>query len=331
MPEPVVDTAAALERALSAPGWLLLGVLLHLANQVARGRGWYAILCRTCVLRRRDAITAWVAGAAAGGVTFARGGDAVRILLLARRVPGASPSVLTGTLVAESAGELLTGAAMLGIAVVLGAGPHLPGWALPGVCALAVLAAAATVTARAARTRHARADRVLPSPPPTTGAASRVRRALGVFRRVGRGCVALPPRAYVRQVLPWQLLSRLCRLLALACFLAAFRLPATPAAVLLVVFAQGGGRLVPFAPASVGAGAAMLAAAFAPVTGSSVPAAQVAAFFLGTSAVLTIVGTAAATGILLRDQALASAGRRLLWLGGLGRRMRTRVAPAPRT
>src|SRR3954454_2030616 len=175
MPEPVVDTAAALERALSAPGWLLLGVLLHLANQVARGRGWYAILCRTCVLRRRDAITAWVAGAAAGGVTFARGGDAVRILLLARRVPGASPSVLTGTLVAESAGELLTGAAMLAVAVALGAGPHLPGWVLPAAGALGVVAAAATVTVRGARIRRVRAAAASVAGP---AGASRARRAV---------------------------------------------------------------------------------------------------------------------------------------------------------
>src|SRR3954468_14181287 len=208
MPEPVVDTAAALERALSAPGWLLLGVLLHLANQVARGRGWYAILCRTCVLRRRDAITAWVAGAAAGGVTFARGGDAVRILRVARRAPDPSPSVLTGTLVAESAGELLTGAATLAIAVALGAGPYLPGWALPAACALAALAAAATLVARSVRARRERPARLAPA---SAAPLTRRRRLLAVCARVGRGCVALPPGAYARRVLPWQLVSRVCR------------------------------------------------------------------------------------------------------------------------
>ena len=132
MPDSVVDTAAALERALSAPGWLLLGVLLHLANQVARGRGWYALLRPACPgVRRRDAIAAWVAGAAAGGVTFARGGDALRVLMLTRRVPGAKPAVVTGTLVAESAGELVTGAACLGLALAVGAGPRVPGMGSP--------------------------------------------------------------------------------------------------------------------------------------------------------------------------------------------------------
>src|ERR671933_2559608 len=101
----VADAADALARALDAPGWLAVGVLLHLANQVARGRGWYAIVCNACDERprRRDAIAAWIAGAGAGGVASARAGDALRILLLTRRLPSARGSVLAGTLVAESA------------------------------------------------------------------------------------------------------------------------------------------------------------------------------------------------------------------------------------
>ena len=45
-------------------GWLALGVLLHLANQAVRGRGWFAIVRAANPgdesLRRRDAIQgAW--------------------------------------------------------------------------------------------------------------------------------------------------------------------------------------------------------------------------------------------------------------------------------
>src|SRR5215207_9055814 len=109
------DVVSALERALSglvdavagvSPGWLVLGVLLHLANQVARGRGWYSIVCNASAdapPRRRDVLAAWVAGAGAGGVVSARGGDAVRVLVLARRMPGkGNRAILTGTLVAET-------------------------------------------------------------------------------------------------------------------------------------------------------------------------------------------------------------------------------------
>ena len=46
----------------------------------------------------------------------------------------------------------------------------------------------------------------------------------------------------------------------------------------------------------------MLAATFEPVTGTAVPAERLAAFFVGTSTVLTVVGTALALAICLRAQ-----------------------------
>jgi hypothetical protein len=291
------DLAAGLERALAglagavtgaALGWLALGVALHLGNQVARGRGWCAIVRAACgddpPVRRRDAIGAWVAGAGAGGFASARGGDAVRVLLLRGRVPDARCPLLAGTLVAEGAGELAVGLALIAVAIVAGIGTPLDVSPAMLLGAAAVIAAAAAVLPRLRRRRLV--------------AAPRLR---GVAAQLGRGCAPLrAPGAYARAVLPWQLASRACRLLALACFLAAFGLPATPAAVLLVAVAQGGARLLPFAPAAVGAGAAMLAAGFEPVTGTAVPADRLAAFFVGTSAVLTVVGTVLALAICLR-------------------------------
>jgi hypothetical protein len=275
----------------AAVGWLMLGVALHLLNQVARGRGWCAIVRAASAgtsLRRRDAIAAWVAGAGAGGIVSARGGDAVRVLLLRRRMPGAGCPMLAGTLVAEGAGEVAVGAPLLALAVALGAGPALG--ASPTTLAYVAAAAAALVALLAVARRF-----------------PRVRRIAGGVRR---GCAPLrAPGAYARSVLPWQLASRACRLGALACFLAAFGLPVTFAAVLLVAFAQGGGRLLPFAPASVGASVALLAATFGPVTGSAVSAERLAAFFVGTSTVLTVVGTALSLAICLRSQASAKQGR----------------------
>jgi hypothetical protein len=59
-----------------SPGWLALGVVLHIANQVARGRGWCAVIRTSSAAppRTRDAVAAWVAGAGAGGVVSARTG-----------------------------------------------------------------------------------------------------------------------------------------------------------------------------------------------------------------------------------------------------------------
>ena len=291
-----------------SPGWLALGVLLHLSNQVARGLGWFSVIRTTSEAppRRRDALMAWVAGAGAGGVVSARGGDAVRVLLLGRRMPGSGTrALLTGTLVAEAAGETLAGLGLLALALGIGVGPDVSPDAQTGLLVAATLLTltGAVLLGR----RHAKARRF--------------------FTRVKTGCSALKdPKTYARHVLPWQLLSRVLRLAALGCFLAAFHLPATFAAVLLVTFAQCSGRLVPFSPVSVGAGAAILAASFGPVTGQYVPAEQLAAFFIGTSTVLTVVGTALAL-ILCATQASANARPKL---EGVGRFTRIRAAMTTR-
>jgi hypothetical protein len=310
-----------------APAWLVLGVALHLVNQLARGRGWHAVV-RTALpeepVRRRDAIRAWVAGAGAGGLLSARGGDALRVFLLGRGLPDTPWAPLAGTLVAEAVGEAAIGLTVLAIAVLLGAGPAL---GAPGVPLLAgaALAALAIGTAVVWGTRPR--------------ARTRFRRVRALVARFAHGCAPLrAPGRYATRVLPWQLASRICRLAALACFLAGFGLPATPAAVLLVTFAQTSGRLIPFGPAAVGAGAAMLAATFEPVTGTAVPVGQLAACFVGTSTLLTVVGAVLSVAICLRAacwrevvaavQASARAGR--MTATWRGRRL-ARAAASPRT
>ena len=315
----MTDAAADLARALAgladavagvAAGWLVLGVILHLANQVARGRGWYAIVRTACdeAPRRRDVVTAWVAGAGAGGVVSARGGDAVRVLVLSRRMPCTGCALLAGTLVAEGAGEFVLGGGVLALALAASVGPEI------GPSASTVLYVLAGALGIAGLLLGARRF-------------ARVRRFLAA---AAGGCAALRrPRAYAREVLPWQAASRLLRLAAVGCFLAAFGLPATPAAVLLVVFAQSSARLVPFAPASVGAGAAILAAGFEPVTGTAVPASQIAGFFVGTSTVLTVIGTALALAICVRSAAQASANAGPSVATGRLTRIRAAMAPRP--
>ncbi|HEY6888498.1 MAG TPA: hypothetical protein VI300_11980, partial [Solirubrobacter sp.] len=67
--------AEALEHAIAglvdavagvAPGWLVLGVMFHLLNQVARGIGWHAVVEAACedgtAPRKRHSVAAWVAG-----------------------------------------------------------------------------------------------------------------------------------------------------------------------------------------------------------------------------------------------------------------------------
>src|SRR3954451_25344491 len=300
----------------ASPAWLVLGVALHLLNQLARGLGWRAVgraAAPVAPMRRRDTVAAWVAGAGAGGLVSARGGDALRVFLLGRRAPDVPWPTLAGTLVAEAVGELAVGGVLVAIALGMGTGPQL---GAPGPEVFVALAVGVVAV----------------------GIALRRPRARAFAARAAGGCAVLgAPRGYACRVLPWQLASRAFRLAALACFLIAFGLPATPDAVVLVTFAQTGGRLIPFGPAAVGAGAAVLAATFGPVTGTAVTVDRVALFFVGTSTVLTVVGTVLTLAICLRAapwrdvlaaaQASASTGRMTAALRG---RRLARAAAAPR-
>ena len=290
----------------ASAGWLALGVLLHLANQAVRGRGWYAIARAASpedpTLRRRDTILAWVAGAGAGGVVSARGGDVVRVMLLSRRARDTRSSVLTGTLVAEAAGDALVGAAVLGLAVALGTAPAL---GLPGTETLAWAGVALVALAALVFVLHRRGGR-----------------AARIAAGVGRGCAPLGhPATFACRVLPWQIGSRALRGGAIACFLLAFSLPAGAAAVLLVMLAQSGGRLLPLAPASAAASVAMLAAGFGPATGTHVATSHVAAFMVGMSLLLTVAGAVLAVAVIC-----AGADRAAVWRALRPRRRAAAVA-----
>ena len=277
----------------ASPAWLALGVLLHLANQAVRGRGWFAIVRAASPedgeLRRRDAILAWVAGAGAGGVGSARGVDVVRVLLLGRRARGTGNSVLAGTLVAEAAGDALVGAGVIALAVLLGAAPA---FGLPGPGALAIGAGVLALLVVLALFLRRRGGRLG-----------------GIAADVGHGCAPLGhPVVFACRVLPWQVGSRALRAGAIACFLLAFSLPAGAAAVLLVMLAQSGGRLLPLAPASAAASVAMLAAGFGPATGTHVATSEVAAFMVGMSLLLTVAGAVLAIAVIC-----AGADRAAIW------------------
>jgi hypothetical protein len=281
-----------------APGWLGLGLALHLGNQLARGRGWWAVVRAAhpggTGVRRRDAIAAWVAGAGIAGMLTAQVGDALRVWLLGRRAPDAGYPLLAGTLMAEAAGDFVAGLPILAAALAAGLGPAVvPTRHLAiGLAAAALAVAAASLALR----RRPRGWRVL--------------------ARVRDGCAPLAtPRAYASAVTPWQILSRACRIVEVACFLAAFHLPVSVATVLLVIFAQAGGRLLAVAPAALGATVALLAATFAGVAHTPVDPARLAVFVLGTTALLTAVGAVLAAIVLVRcadRQMLAAAlrGRR---------------------
>jgi len=179
------------------------------------------------------------------------------------------------------------GVTVIALAVALGAAPA---FGLPGAETAAWVGGALALLVLAAALVRRR------STPAPAAAPGRLRR---IAAGVGRGCAPLTrPRAFARSVLPWQAGSRALRAAAIACFLAAFHLPAGAAAVLLVMLAQSGGRLLPLAPASAAASVAMLAAGFGPATGATVSAGAVAGFMVGMSTLLTLAGAVLAVTIV---------------------------------
>lgn len=288
---------AAVERAHSAcelvlsaatdvePAWLVAGVGLQVVSQVVRIRGWWHILlaafpsCST--LRSRDVTAAYLAGAGLNGLLPGRAGDLVKYSYLHRRIPGSRYATLLGSSVPETAFESLFGAAL--VAWLLAVGfvpvPLVPGevpapdasWYLTHPVT-ASLSTAVAVSAAIAVLGWLR------------------RRSRKLVGHLGQGfAIFASPRQYLLHVATWQALGRIIRLGSLACFLAAFTLPATPRTALLVMAAQGAGRIIPLAPLSAGLRIAVLTYGLVEVTDRPVDPAAVSAFTFGVSAILFLV------------------------------------------
>ena len=78
-------------------------------------------------------------------------------------------------------------------------------------------------------------------------------------------------------------------------------LPVTLSTVVLVMAAQGGGRIIPLAPASAGLRLAMLSYGFVEVTHQAVDIAAITTFTFGVGAVLSVSGLLVAGVILARE------------------------------
>ena len=257
------------------PRMLAAAVALHVSGQVARGMGWRGVLAATWpgVTRRRAC--AWhLCGAGLTGLLSVRGGDAVRIALARRELPGASWPALAGTLCAEGSFEALCGLVLALVALSLGIGTlHAPSPPLLAA-ALAATAVIGVLTARSTRGRR-------------------------LARDVGRGLAVLrQPRRWLRQVLPWQVAARLLRLAAVTCFLLAFGLPAAPAVVVAACAAQGSGALVPLPGAGPATMATALLVALPIAAGHPLDPSAVAALAIVWPAALTMVGATLSLALL---------------------------------
>jgi hypothetical protein len=267
--------------------WVAAGTLLYLLAQATRTRGWHTILRAAYPdatgLRPVHVMRAYLAGAGINSLVPARGGDVVKLTMLRRHIEGSRYTTLAATFVPETLFETAFGSALVVWALAKGfmpvptAGGELPAldvslavehplWAL---AALVVVGAAAWWLVRKVRAPLRQGVAILGS-----------------------------PKLFLTGVASWQALARLIRLGSMAAFMAAFGLPVTPATVVLVMAAQGGGRILPLAPASAGLRLAMLSYGFVEVTGHPVDIAAITAFTFGVGAILALAGLVVALGII---------------------------------
>jgi hypothetical protein len=280
-----------------APGWLLAGVLLNVVHQVIRTRGWYNIIRaaypEASELRARDVAQAYFAGAGLNGLLPARGGDVVKLYFIRRRAPGTRWSTLLATFVPETLFETAVGIGLLIWALSYGFLPvptavsELPTFDVSLFIQHPFISTAGAAAAGVALLLLFRALR---------------RRARGLLARLRQGLAILDsPHDFVRGVVTWQALGRVIRLGSLACFMAAFALPVTVSTVVLVMAAQGGGRIIPIAPVSAGLRIVMLTYGFVEVTGKAADTASITAFAFGMGAALFVTGFVISIAILGRE------------------------------
>jgi uncharacterized membrane protein YbhN (UPF0104 family) len=278
------------------PWWLALGMAIYLIGQAVRTRGWFNIIRAAYPeardLRARDVVAAFFAGSGVNGIVPARGGDVLKLYLVKRRIPGSRYSTLAATFIPEGIPESVFGTALVvwGLArgflpVPVSAG-ELPNFDVSFAIQHPILTAigAGVVIVLAVllvRWIRRRAEQFV----------ERFRQGLGILRT---------PRAFVVQVVSWQALGRVIRLGALACFMAAFALPVSLSTAILVMAAQGGGRIIPIAPASAGLRLAMLSYGFVEVTGEAVDIARITAFTVGLGLVQLVVGLVISAAIIGR-------------------------------
>ncbi|QEC46558.1 flippase-like domain-containing protein [Baekduia soli] len=284
-----------LHRAASVdPLLALLGVVLYLVAQAVRTLGWHTILRAAYpgvpTLRRRNTMAAYLAGAGLNGIIPARGGDIVKLWLLHRRIPGARYPTLAATFVPETIFETAFGSALvvwaltrgfLPVPVSPGELPHVDVSLIIEHPVLSAIVGAAVLGAGYGLYRLLRRR--------VADLAARLAQGVAILRR---------PRDFVTGVATWQALARLIRLGSLAVFMQAFSLPVTPETVVLVMAAQGGGRIIPLAPASAGLRLAMLSYGFVETTGHAVDIAEITTFTFGVGALLMVVGLVVAMGAL---------------------------------
>jgi hypothetical protein len=272
----ILASAGAVADHLGSASLVLLAaaVLLHVARIVARARAWHNIVTTAYPasgLRYRHSLGAYFCGVGLSSVAPARPGELLKLAVVKRKAPDTRYEGLLSTLVTESAFDVVVGALAIGAAAGLG-------WASLGSSLVSPLGSAAHRWSALAAAVSGVAILLL--------AWRRLGpRARSTAREAARGLAAFGhPGRYLRSVVVWQLAALGLRLASIACFLAAFHLPATGQIALIVLAVQSAANVLPVTPNGAGTQQALLAVAL----GSRFAAPQVVGFGAGAQLATTV-------------------------------------------
>ncbi len=264
---------------------LLAGICCQLLKLCCTSRAWRNVLAAAYPdrpVRWPPILAAYVAGVGVNAIVPARAGDAVRIVLAHRAIPGSSYTTVISSTVVLTFVDFTLALVVFVFALTEGLLPSLDvlsslpsfdyGWAFEDgivrppavILAVVVLVGGAWLVARFW-------DRL----------RSRVAQAFAVFA---------PPTRYLRTVVSWQLADWALRFTTIWFFLGAFGIPQDAQNVVLVQASMSLSTLVPATPGGIGTEQALLVYAFRNV---SVARSTLLAFSVGMKLTITVVNVVA--------------------------------------
>lgn len=270
-------------------GYLALALALSLALQLCRAHAWANSLRAAYPdsrFRERDVGAAFLIGAGLNGVLPAKGGEAIKIVLAKRSVPGSSYPAIISSFAVLAPFDSGAGLLVLVYAITQGLLPRLP--EIPDLPAFEIsfwvehpefLMFTLTVLAIGLLVLF----------------VFLARRAEEFWARLRQGVAILrEPRRYLREVVAWQAAGWICRFVSFWLFLDAFHVGGSAESVLLVMSVQAIAGALPFTPGGAGAQQALLVA-----TLSGPSRATVLAYSVGQQAAVTVWSLAVAVAAMV--------------------------------
>ncbi|HEX4746400.1 MAG TPA: lysylphosphatidylglycerol synthase transmembrane domain-containing protein [Gaiellaceae bacterium] len=263
---------------------LALAIGAHLLKMACTSRAWRNVLAAAYPEERvpwRSIYAAYLAGVGINAIIPARAGDAVRIVLAHRAIPGSTYTTVVSSTLVLSFFDMAAASILLAWALTLGK--------LPGIDVLATLESFdfAWILSHPLLFDLSVATTIVLVGVVAFWIAGHVanfrERVAQAFR------VMSPPTRYLGRVAPWQAADWSLRLVTIWFLLDAFDIPQTLENATLVQVSQSTATLFPITPAGIGTEQAFLLYVLSGVA----PAAVLLAFSVGAKLTLTVTNVVA--------------------------------------